>query len=275
MKRSEVVADAAITLLAERGMRGLTHRAVDEAADLPPGSTSNLARTRAALLELTLSRLTDLEEQALASVYRFQGPTAPTRSSDAFQGSTAPARPSEAFQGSTAPARPSEAFQGSTASARSSEAFQGSNAWGRSSDAFRESGSSGGAAGSLAESGPYDGAAEAILESDLPGLVAEALHVQLADRRRTLARYELALEATRRPELRKIYDAAGRRFRDPVVGFLAAVGSPDPVRHGRQLVAFGEGIMFDSIAGAGDAPSLDDLREAVREFLRGMLGAGV
>ncbi|WP_308168347.1 TetR family transcriptional regulator C-terminal domain-containing protein [Nonomuraea sp. NEAU-A123] len=117
--------------------------------------------------------------------------------------------------------------------------------------------------------------AEAILESDLPGLVAEALYVQLADRRRTLARYELALEATRRPELRKIYDEAGRRFRDPVVGLLAALGSPDPVRHGRQLVAFGEGIMFDSIAGAGDAPSLDDLREAVRELLRGMLGSGV
>ncbi|HUR06040.1 MAG TPA: TetR family transcriptional regulator C-terminal domain-containing protein [Nonomuraea sp.] len=210
VKRSEAIADAAITLLAERGMRGLTHRAVDEAAGLPPGSTSNLARTRAALLELTLSRLTDLEEQAFASVYRFEGSNAPASATDALRGPD-----------------------------------------------------------------PSDGAAEAILESDLPGLVAEALHVQLADRRRTLARYELALEATRRPELRKIYDESGRRFRDPVVGFLAVLGSPDPVRHGRQLVAFGEGIMFDSIAGAGDAPSLDDLREAVREFLRGMLGSGV
>lgn len=243
-------------------MRGLTHRAVDEAADLPPGSTSNLARTRAALLELTLSRLTDLEEQALASVYRFQGSTTPARPSDAFQGSNAPARPSNAYRES-----------GPSGGAAGSLAESGPSAW--PTDAFRESGPSGAAAGSLAEPGSYDGAAaEAILESDLPGLVAEALHVQLADRRRTLARYELALEATRRPELRKIYDAAGRRFRDPVVGFLAALGSPDPVRHGRQLVAFGEGIMFDSIAGAGDAPSLDDLREAVREFLRGMLGSG-
>ncbi|MEU4225494.1 TetR family transcriptional regulator C-terminal domain-containing protein [Nonomuraea sp. NPDC026600] len=223
VKRSETVADTAITLLAERGMRGLTHRAVDEAAGLPPGSTSNLARTRAALLELTLSRLTDLEEQALASAYRFQG--------------------------STTPAWPADAFRGTGPSDGAAEAFRGT--------------------------GPSDGAAEAILESDLPGLVAEALHVQLADRRRTLARYELALEATRRPELRKIYDEAGRRFRDPVVGLLTALGSPDPVRHGRQLVAFGEGIMFDSIAGAGEAPSLDDLREAVRELLRGMLGSGV
>ncbi|MFC7719614.1 hypothetical protein [Nonomuraea recticatena] len=66
MKRSETVAEAAITLLAERGMRGLTHRAVDELAGLPSGSTSNLARTRAALLELTLLRLTELEEYAFA-----------------------------------------------------------------------------------------------------------------------------------------------------------------------------------------------------------------
>jgi DNA-binding transcriptional regulator YbjK len=179
VKRSEAVAEAAITLLAERGMRGLTHRAVDEVAGLPPGSTSNLARTRAALLELTLSRLTVLEERVFAEVL-------------------------------TAP-------------------------------------------------------------GDLADLMAQVLHVQLRDARRTLARYELALEATRRPELRAIYDQAGRRFRDPAVALLAAAGSPDPVRHARQVVAFGEGIMFDAIAGAGAEPTLDELREAVRELLAGML----
>ncbi|MGI5287525.1 TetR/AcrR family transcriptional regulator [Nonomuraea polychroma] len=184
MKRSETVADTAITLLAERGMRGLTHRAVDEAAGLPPGSTSNLARTRAALLELTLSRLTELEMRALASAYQ----------------------------------------------------------------------------------------SEALELSDLPTVMAEALHIQLQDRRRTLARYELALEATRRPELREIYDAAGRRFRDPAVALLAALGSRDPVRHARQLVAFGEGLMFDAIAGAGATPTLNELIEAMRDLLAGMLG---
>ncbi|MEV1176660.1 TetR family transcriptional regulator C-terminal domain-containing protein, partial [Nonomuraea sp. NPDC049784] len=88
---------------------------------------------------------------------------------------------------------------------------------------------------------------------------------------RTLARYELALEATRRPELRKIYDEAGRRFRDPAVALLAALGSRDPVRHARQLVAFGEGLMFDAIVGAGPTPTLDELIEAVRDLLGGML----
>src|SRR5262245_2525930 len=47
-------------------MRGVTHRAVDEAAGLPPGSTSNLARTRSALLELAFTRLTELEAEHYA-----------------------------------------------------------------------------------------------------------------------------------------------------------------------------------------------------------------
>ncbi|NUW42360.1 TetR family transcriptional regulator C-terminal domain-containing protein [Nonomuraea rhodomycinica] len=171
-------------------MRGLTHRAVDEAAGLPPGSTSNLARTRAALLELTLTRLVELEERALGPALE-AGPAALAR-------------------------RPSR---------------------------------------------------EALTE-----LLVEALHVQIADARRTLARYELALEATRRPELRRVYDRAGRRFRDPAVALLAVLGSPDPVRHSRQLVAFTEGVMFDAIAGAGERPSREDSRAAIRELLDGMLG---
>ncbi|OUC79313.1 TetR family transcriptional regulator, partial [Streptosporangium minutum] len=92
------------------------------------------------------------------------------------------------------------------------------------------------------------------------------------DRRRTVARYELALEATRRPELRKVYDQVGGRFRDPVVALLAAAGSPDPVRHGRQMVAFSEGVMFDAIVGAGAQPTMGDLRLGIGELLKGMLG---
>ncbi|WP_037577486.1 TetR/AcrR family transcriptional regulator [Phaeacidiphilus oryzae] len=60
-ERAALIADAAIALLAERGLRGLTHRAVDEAAGLPPGSTSNHARTRAALLAAALDRIAELE----------------------------------------------------------------------------------------------------------------------------------------------------------------------------------------------------------------------
>jgi AcrR family transcriptional regulator len=59
--RARQVADAAIAVLAEHGARGLTHRAVDQAAGLSPGTTSNYARTREALLTLTLTRIAELD----------------------------------------------------------------------------------------------------------------------------------------------------------------------------------------------------------------------
>ena len=42
--------DAAIDLLGNEGLRALTHRRIDQKAQLPPGSTSNYFRTRDALL---------------------------------------------------------------------------------------------------------------------------------------------------------------------------------------------------------------------------------
>ncbi|MDF5757224.1 TetR/AcrR family transcriptional regulator [Spongiactinospora sp. TRM90649] len=185
--RADLIADTAIALLVDRGMRGLTHRAVDEEAGLPAGSTSNLARTRAALLELTLARLTELET---ASYGGAMTPGPPVMSADA-----------------------------------------------------------------------------------LGALIAGVVHHQLAEGRRyTIARYELALEATRRPELRVIYDRAGARFREAATVVLAAAGSPDPARHGRQAVAFLDGMLFDAIAGAGGDPAPADVRAAVDDLLRGMLG---
>ncbi|WP_193610342.1 TetR/AcrR family transcriptional regulator [Nocardioides lijunqiniae] len=47
--RRRVILDAALRVLVEQGLRGLTHRAVDRAADLPEGSTSAYLRTRRAL----------------------------------------------------------------------------------------------------------------------------------------------------------------------------------------------------------------------------------
>jgi AcrR family transcriptional regulator len=54
-KRRQQIAEAALEVLAAEGARGLTHRAVDRAAGLPEGSTSNVFRSRAALLEGTLA----------------------------------------------------------------------------------------------------------------------------------------------------------------------------------------------------------------------------
>lgn len=63
--RAERIGDAALDLLVERGMRGLTHRAVDERAGLPQGSTSNHARTRQALLETAVRRQVHWEARVL------------------------------------------------------------------------------------------------------------------------------------------------------------------------------------------------------------------
>jgi len=66
--RRQQLADAALTVLGTSGSRGLTHRAVDEAAGLPAGSTSNHFRTRAALLEAAAVRHVELDLPAPADV---------------------------------------------------------------------------------------------------------------------------------------------------------------------------------------------------------------
>lgn len=186
--RADLIADTALALLAERGMRGLTHRAVDEAAGLPQGSTSNLARTRQALLELAVRRHAEREARLLA----------------------------------------------------------------------------------VGEMPDPSGGLDALIEG-----LALAVHRTLTRNRALLvARYELALEATRRPELRAFYDATGAVFREQLTAMLTAVGSPDPARHVLSLVAWADGLMFSCVAGTFNAevPDLDEVRAGLRELLTGMLG---
>lgn len=59
-RRSDIL-DAALTVLAEHGMRGLTHRAVDAAAGIAPGSTSYYFRSRAALVDGCVARLVEID----------------------------------------------------------------------------------------------------------------------------------------------------------------------------------------------------------------------
>jgi DNA-binding transcriptional regulator YbjK len=190
--RRNLIGDAAITLLAEHGMHGLTHRAVDRAAGLPAGSTSYYARTRAALLELVMARMVELQA----------GDAAPT-------------------------------------AGRRGRALDPTDL-----DAFSAA-------------------------------IAGFLHTAMTTGRvRSLARFEFALEATRRPELRAVYDRAGAWLRAPAEAMLRAAGSPAPARHARALIAWCEGVVFDSTAGVGRerVPSRADLRKDLRELLSGMLG---
>jgi DNA-binding transcriptional regulator YbjK len=63
--RFAVLTDAAIDVLADLGMRGLTHRAVDGRAGLPLGTTSAYFRTRKALIEAVVRRIADLDRADL------------------------------------------------------------------------------------------------------------------------------------------------------------------------------------------------------------------
>ena len=60
-RRTEIL-DAALRVLAEQGMRGLTHRAVDAAAGIAAGSTSYYFRSRSALVAGCVARLVELDQ---------------------------------------------------------------------------------------------------------------------------------------------------------------------------------------------------------------------
>ncbi|WUH80619.1 TetR/AcrR family transcriptional regulator [Amycolatopsis sp. NBC_00438] len=110
-----------------------------------------------------------------------------------------------------------------------------------------------------------------------PGRLAEFLagfvHAAITSgRTRMLARYEFALEATRRPELREAYDKGGLLIRSRCAAVLAAAGSLEPERHASVLVAWLDGAIFDAIAGTGSLapPSRAALTRGAREVLAGL-----
>src|SRR6478735_4727589 len=72
-------------------MRALTHRAVDGAADVPPGTTSYHFRTRRELLRGVLNRIADISTERLS---RLPGP--PTDRAAPPAPTTRPARLGEA-----------------------------------------------------------------------------------------------------------------------------------------------------------------------------------
>jgi len=105
-------------------------------------------------------------------------------------------------------------------------------------------------------------------------VVAAGLHSALTDGRTlTLARLELALEATRRPELRTLYDRLGTGFSTAAAQLLAAAGSTDPDGDARRLVRWCEGVVFHTTAGPGHGhpPTPADLRHDAAHYLDALL----
>jgi AcrR family transcriptional regulator len=75
--RREELLDAAITVLGERGIHALTHRAVDTAARLPAGSASNHFRTRDTLLNAVVERFAARERAIWENLAMRMYPTTP------------------------------------------------------------------------------------------------------------------------------------------------------------------------------------------------------
>jgi DNA-binding transcriptional regulator YbjK len=63
--RRELLADAAIEVLAREGSRGLTHRAVDREAQVPQGTTKNYHPSRESLFLAIAGRMADQHAEAV------------------------------------------------------------------------------------------------------------------------------------------------------------------------------------------------------------------
>jgi len=231
--RTRQIGDAAIAVLAEHGARGLTHRAVDQAAGLPPGTTSNYARTRAALLTLTLARIDELDT-------------------------------AEATGGAVG----TDGVNGISGSEAGGAGLGGAELGGAGLGGA-------GLGGAELDGAGLDGARVAEALADVLTMLLDRWITDPGARRRVLARFELALEATRRPEMRAAYDEMGRAIRAQVVQLLATAGSAHPERDAWTLIAWVEGTAFYALAGAGGAaaPARDVLQAQLAELLATMIPA--
>jgi DNA-binding transcriptional regulator YbjK len=174
--RRTLVADAVIATLAREGSRGLTHRAVDETAGLPPGSTSYYLRTRAGLLEAAVERLAELDAAAIP---------------------------------------------------------------------------------------PLEG-------RPLAGQLARVVTQQLTTHRtRLIARYELSLEAVRRPALAEVLSSGRRRVRDAVAARLVEDGVDDAVARSDDVLAMLEGLLFAGLTSFAQdrARPRRDIQRAIERVL--------
>ena len=75
--RRDDLLDAAIGVLGESGIHALTHRAVDAAAGVPPGSASNHFRSRDALLDAVVERFATRERAHWEDIAARACPTTP------------------------------------------------------------------------------------------------------------------------------------------------------------------------------------------------------
>jgi len=76
-------------------------------------------------------------------------------------------------------------------------------------------------------------------------------------RQRHVARYELFMEALRRPDLAAVLHRGGMTIRTRVADVLAGLGTDDPAARAHWLVAALDGIVYDRLVGANAAAPVD------------------
>ncbi|WP_344960647.1 TetR/AcrR family transcriptional regulator [Streptomyces thioluteus] len=118
----------------------------------------------------------------------------------------------------------------------------------------------------------------ALGRSSDPAEVAEAVaevvrHWATSEGERTKARYELMLEAGRRPELRAALDKAREHYHRLAETTLAAAGAADPAAQAQVLIACMDGLMFRHLTGADPLSGPPErLGDALTDLLRGFAG---
>jgi DNA-binding transcriptional regulator YbjK len=98
---------------------------------------------------------------------------------------------------------------------------------------------------------------------DLDAVAALLEHWLTAGRDRMIARFELTLEATRRPALRATLERLGGQFRDQAEDVLRAAGVGNARQRAANLVAHIDGLLFDQLAEAGPVRTRAELVDAI------------
>ena len=98
-------------------------------------------------------------------------------------------------------------------------------------------------------------------------IIAAAERILRPDERALVARYELFLEASRRPALHAELSRARARFVAAAERILAASGCERPGAHGAQLVACLDGLLLDQVIATPTSLGRDGIADAVDRLL--------
>jgi len=91
-------------------------------------------------------------------------------------------------------------------------------------------------------------------------------------RDRTVARYQLTLEAGRYPEVQAALAAMAERFTAAAAELLGQLGARDPRRDARAVIAACAGLVFESAVGGQPPYEADEVTELLGDVLAARLG---